>query len=120
MIGTGIEFAGIAVLVLGAVLAFVLAAKTYLQERNASAAYLGLRRNLGKAILIGLELLVVTDIIHSVAVAPSFESLALLAILVVIRTFLSWSLELEVEGRWPWQSRNSSEDARVTANTKRF
>jgi len=58
-----------------------------------------------------LEVLVAADIIRSVALTPSFESVGVLAMIVVIRTFLSWSLELEINGRWPWQKLPSSDDA---------
>ena len=61
------------------------------------------RSQLGRAILVGLELLVAADIIRTVAVTPTLESVGVLAGIVVIRTFLSWSLELEISGRWPWQ-----------------
>ncbi len=56
-----------------------------------------------RSILLGLELLVAADIIRTVAVTPTFQSVGVLAIIVVIRTFLSFSLELEITGRWPWQ-----------------
>lgn len=66
-------------------------------------AYKALRSNLGRSILLGLELLVAADIINTVAVQPTLESIAVLAGIVAIRTFLSFSLELEIEGKWPWQ-----------------
>ena len=61
------------------------------------------RQLLGRSILLGLELLVAADIIRTVAVTPTFTSVGVLAVIVVIRTFLSFSLELEITGRWPWQ-----------------
>jgi len=64
-------------------------------------------RHLGRSILLGLELLVAADIIRTVAVTPTLASVAVLALIVVIRTFLSFSLELEITGRWPWQERTS-------------
>lgn len=64
------------------------------------------RQRLGRAILLGLELLVAGDIIRTVAVAPTLENLAVLGVIVLIRTFLSFSLELEVSGRWPWQEKS--------------
>ena len=67
------------------------------------AAYRGYRRSLGRAILLGLEFLVAGDIIYTVAVEPTFRSVGVLAVLVVIRSFLSAELELEINGRWPWQ-----------------
>jgi uncharacterized membrane protein len=57
-------------------------------------------------LLLGLEFLVAADIIRTVATTPTFSSVGVLATIVAIRTFLSWSLQLEIEGRWPWQSRN--------------
>ncbi len=58
---------------------------------------------LGRSLLLGLELLVVADVIETITVTPTFASLAFLGILVIIRTAVSWTLTLEVEGRWPWQ-----------------
>ena len=74
-------------------------------------AYHDLRRDLGKAILVGLELLVAADIIRSVAIDPTFATVGVLGLIVLIRTFLSWSLEVEVNGRWLWQSSRSPNDA---------
>ena len=66
-------------------------------------AYHGLRADLGRAILLGLEFLVIADIIGTVAVEPTLYNLGVLAVIVAIRTLLSFALELEVTGRWPWQ-----------------
>ena len=71
--------------------------------------YHALRRRLGRAILLGLEFLVAADIIATVLVRPTISSATSLAIIVVIRTFLSWSLEMEISGRWPWQSEPKNE-----------
>jgi len=62
------------------------------------------RTRLGRALLLGLEILVAADVVRTVAVDPSVESAAVLGMLVVIRTFLSWSLSVEIEGRWPWHA----------------
>jgi len=64
------------------------------------------RTRLGRALLLGLEILVAADVVRTVAVDPSVESAAVLGMLVVIRTFLSWSLSVEIEGRWPWRARD--------------
>jgi uncharacterized membrane protein len=72
-------------------------------RHGASAAYQRYREGLGSTLLLGLEFLVAADIIKTVAITPTFRSVGILAIIVLIRTFLSWSLELELEGRWPWQ-----------------
>jgi uncharacterized membrane protein len=99
--GRIIDAAGVAVIVVGAVLATAFAA--YGLARKRPGTYGNFRRFLGRSILLGLELLVAADIIRTVAVTPTLDSVAVLAIIVIIRTFLSWSLELEITGRWPWQ-----------------
>ena len=65
--------------------------------------YSQLKRRLGKTLLLGLEILVAADIVRTVALEATLESVLVLALLVLIRTFLSWALEVEIEGRWPWQ-----------------
>ncbi len=75
---------------------------------DAEDAYAGFRMQLVRALLLGLEILVASDIIRTVAISPSLESVAILAAIVLIRTFLSWSLILESEGRWPWQSNSKN------------
>ena len=67
--------------------------------------YSALRQDLGRAILLGLELLVAGDIIRTVAVSPTLDNMAVLGAIVLIRTFLSFSLELEITGRWPWEAK---------------
>lgn len=69
-------------------------------------AYTSYRSGIGRTLLLGLEFLVAADIIRTVATTPTFTSVGVLAAIVAIRTFLSWSLQLEIEGRWPWQARN--------------
>ena len=110
LVSASFEFVGVAVLVVGAVLAFGMYIKALARRSDASLAYRDLRRDLGKAILVGLELLVAADIIRSVALDPTFVTIGVLGLIVVVRTFLSWSLELEVNGRWPWQSSRSPSD----------
>jgi uncharacterized membrane protein len=69
------------------------------------SSYRQLRQSIGRGVLLGLELLVAGDIIRTVAVAPTLTGVGVLAMIVAIRTFLSFSLEVELTGRWPWQSR---------------
>ena len=80
-----------------------------LSSQDFHSAYHGLRADLGRAILLGLELLVIADIIGTVAIEPNLHNLAVLAVIVIIRTFLSFTLELEVSGRWPWQQAGKTE-----------
>ncbi len=102
-IATGIEVTGVGIIVCGAAAATVMFVYGGLTTVDWSAAFRLYRANLGRGILLGLELLVAADIIGTVAVTPSFENLAVLGLIVLIRTFLSFSLEVEIEGRWPWQ-----------------
>ena len=96
-----IEAVGIAVILGGAIVSGIVYARAAL--RSDPDAYKNVRSNLGRSILLGLELLVAADIINTVAIEPTLESLAVLAGVVLIRTFLSFALEAEIEGRWPWQ-----------------
>jgi uncharacterized membrane protein len=98
-----VELAGVAVLLLGALLAAGAFARRLAHRAGFQDAYHALRADLGRAILLGLELLVIADIIGTVAVEPTLQNLSVLAVIVAIRTFLSFALELEVSGRWPWQ-----------------
>jgi uncharacterized membrane protein len=98
-----IELVSVFVMVLGALLAGGMCAKRLLGGGAFAEAYHGLRLDLGRAMLLGLELLVIADIIGTVLPGPTVDNLAVLALIVVIRTILSTMLELEVHGRWPWQ-----------------
>jgi uncharacterized membrane protein len=101
--GRGIEAAGISIIVVGGLIATVAFLLEIGRKAGFSSAYHRYRGNLGRAILLGLEFLVAGDIIGTVAVDPTFRSLGVLALIVAIRTFLSFTLEVEVNGRWPWQ-----------------
>ena len=105
--GTGAEIAGV-VLIAGGML---VASVRYALGRglDGAARYRRYRQDLGRAILLGLEVLVAADIVRTVAFTPTMESVMVLAIIVAIRTFLSWSLALELEGRWPWQRGGESD-----------
>lgn len=103
LVGKCIDLAGVAVIAVGAILATATAVVRL--RRRSGDAYELFRRQLGRAILLGLEFLVAADIIRTVAVEPTLKNVGVLACIVAIRTFLSWSLELEISGRWPWQKR---------------
>jgi uncharacterized membrane protein len=114
--GKAVDAAGVVAIVLGAAVSTGLAAADWLRgQRN--TVYETYRRRLGRSILLGLELLVAADIIRTVAVTPTFQSVGVLAIIVLIRTFLSFSLELEITGRWPWQKRSSEDLDRPEGQT---
>lgn len=101
-IGKAVDVAGVAAIVLGVIVATVLAARNIRTGQEWASTYRGYRQGIGKAILLGLELLVAGDIIRTVSVSPTLEDVAVLGLIVLIRTFLSFSLEMEIEGRLPW------------------
>jgi uncharacterized membrane protein len=97
-----IEVIGIAIIVVGA-LAALIAFLRGLNQGDKEERVSAFRSDLGRSILLGLEFLVAADIVNTVAIEPTLDSLAVLAGIVLIRTFLSFSLEVEIEGKWPWQ-----------------
>ena len=97
-----LEIAGTSLLILG----FAIATLRYLRELRsdgASSAYEGYRKAIARVVLIGLEVLVAATIIRTITVGPTPEALGRLALTIAIRTILSWSMVLEMTGRWPWQ-----------------
>ena len=100
-IGQAIDAAGVAAIVAGAIVATLVAGVHSRNDHH--GVYTVFRQWLGRSILLGLELLVAADIIRTVAAKPRLRTVAVLAAIVLIRTFLSFSLELEISGRWPWQ-----------------
>ncbi|SCX93534.1 DUF1622 domain-containing protein [Microvirga guangxiensis] len=114
-----IEVGGIAVIVLGTLGATIAVLWQVLQGRRSEDAFNLYRSNLGRAILPGLEFLVAADIINTVAIEPSLQSLLILGGIVLIRTFLSFSLEVEIEGRWPWDRHKGERSFAVPVNTQR-
>ncbi len=98
-----LELLGVAIIIAGVVLATFLFLRAGLRTRAWQVAYEQYRSNLGRGILLGLELLVGADIIATITAPLTAESVALLGALIAIRTFLSFALETEIEGCWPWQ-----------------
>jgi uncharacterized membrane protein len=103
LVEVGFELVGVAILVIGSVVALTTYIATFGRRRMGSTAYRALRTHVGRAIMLGLEFLVAADIIRSVAIEPTVESVGVLGLIVVVRTFLSWSLEIEITGRLPWR-----------------
>lgn len=101
LVGLVVDGAGVLIIVLGmlaASLRFALPA-----ARKAEGAYRTYRQDVGKAILLGLEFLVASDIIRTVAISPTLQSVLVLGLIVLVRTFLSFALEVELEGHLPWR-----------------
>ena len=98
-IGNCIEIFGVSIIVVG----IVWSTYHYLHRRRHVWDYDGYKIHIGRSLLLGLEVLVAADIVKTIAIELTFTSLGLLAGLVLVRTFLSWTLVLEIEGRWPWR-----------------
>ncbi len=82
-------------------------------NQQAGDAYQRFKAQLGRALLLGLEFLVAADIVRTVALEPTMQNVMILGLLVIIRTFLSWSLVVEIEGRWPWRGTKNVEGRRA-------
>jgi uncharacterized membrane protein len=108
VVGKAVDGVGVAVVVLGIAAASVVFISRLRARTGFDEVFRSYRRGLGRAILLGLEFLVAADIIRTVAVSPSFKGAGVLAIIVLIRTFLSMALQVEIEGRWPWRPRAGS------------
>ena len=114
----GFEIAGVAILVVGSLLALGKAAVNL--RRGAPAAYQRARQDVGRANLLGLEVLIIADIVLTITVEQTVETALTLGLIVLVRTFLSFSLEIELAGTWPWRrgstaSRPAAETAKPTA-----
>ena len=106
-----IEVLAIFVIAVSVVIAVVIGVRTALTV-GAVAGVEAVKRQIGRGLLLGLDLLIAADIIRTVTLEPTLENVAALGLLVIVRTFLSWSLVVELRGRWPWQleRRTSAED----------
>jgi uncharacterized membrane protein len=102
-----LDIAGAAFLVLGFIISTARYLIAYFQQRAALGDY---RQALGRVVIIGLEVLVASTIIKTITLAQNLESLSLLAIMIVIRTVLGWTISLETSGRWPWQGAPASRE----------
>ncbi len=114
IIGIIFDVIGVLIICIGILLAFLRYFRRTPQPNGDDvmpSPYRLLKIEIGLALLLGLEVLVAADIIKTVAIEPTFTSLGVLGLLVVIRTFLSWTLVLEIEGRWPWQPEREEEAA---------
>ena len=101
IVGTGVDGIGVFIVVCGALVA---TARLVLHRAQSTGNYYSLyRQDVGRAILLGLEFLIAGDIIRTVVVAPTMQNVLVLGLIVLIRTFLSLSLQLEIEGKLPWR-----------------
>ncbi len=104
-VSEAIDYAGVGIIAFGALGGVLLFIKDYFdREVQNGTAYANLRTFLGRALLLGLEFLVAGDIIRTVAITPTLDNVIGLAIIVLVRTILSISIDVEIDGRWPWQA----------------
>ncbi|MGY0007234.1 DUF1622 domain-containing protein [Micromonospora sp. I033] len=118
-VGTLLDLAGVLVIAVGVAVATVVFALRWWRTRQVVDHYRAYRQGVGRAILLGLELLVAGDIIRTVAVSPTFTSVGVLALIVLVRTFLSVSLQVELDGRWPWQGKGPVGSSGVATRPER-
>lgn len=104
--GLVLDIIGVLIICVGALISLSLLIYGYLQRHSLHGLYRNCRQSLARSILLGLEFLVAGDIIRSVAGEPTFLSVGILALIVLIRSFLGITFEMEVEGRWPWQKKD--------------
>ena len=109
VIGSGIEIFGVLIIVTGIAWSTCRQLRDRISEQDADVYKI----RIGRSLLLGLEVLVAADIVKTIAHELTFVSLGLLAGLVLVRTFLSWTLVLEIEGRWPWQREPSPMSSRA-------
>lgn len=112
-VGSAVDAGGVIVIVVGVIIATVRFLAQTQRRASAGSTFKSYRQGLGRALLLGLEVLIAADIIRTIAIPTDFRQIGILAGVVVIRTFLSWSLEVELEGRWPWQHRGSAEAGKL-------
>jgi uncharacterized membrane protein len=108
-----IEAVGVAIITGATISALVRALRRQLSGVDNETVYYEVRQTLGRGILVGLEFLVAADIIHTVAVELNLNTVGVLALVVLIRTFLSFTLEVELTGRWPWQDRTAASAGQI-------
>ena len=113
-IAKGFEVVGVAIIVIGGVAAMVNGVRGF---RNVEQWFVDVRRSFGRPIILGLEVLVAADIIKTIIVDPSFESVAVLGILVLIRIALSFSLDIEIDGIVPWHRARAQAASRAQPST---
>lgn len=116
----GIEILGAVVIVAGVLrVAITRGTVRFLLKLDEPGAYESYKHQIGRSLLLGLEFLVAGDVVRTVALDPTLVNVAVLGLLVLVRTFLSWTLTVEIEGRWPWQAHRAPPPADGAGNDRR-
>ena len=116
-VAIGIELLAIAIIVGVIVFSTLVYSFRIISRRSDADTYAEYRHQVARALLLGLEILVAADVIRTVALEPTLNNVLILGLLVVIRTFLGWSLVVEIEERWPWQSGRDRQERRGESST---
>ncbi len=106
-----VETIGAGIMIIGGLIALAAFVPALLRAKDRGRAYLQLRRNLGRVILLGLEVLIIGDIVRTIIVEPNVEQVLVLGGIVLIRIVLSFALEVEIDGRWPWREQDVTSPA---------
>jgi uncharacterized membrane protein len=105
--GLAIDLIGVLIILFGIVWGLMVWVRDRLRNDDSCDMYQNCRQRIGRSIVLGLEILVASDIIHTVAVEPTLDNAAVLAVLIVVRTFINWTLIVDLEERWPWQPKHT-------------
>ena len=103
-VGEAFGMFGVAIMVVGIGVATILFVVEIVKKREFQDSIHDYKIRIGRAMLLSLEVLIAADIVETVALAPTIENMVSLGVIVIVRTFLSWALSLEIDGHWPWQS----------------
>lgn len=106
-VGLAIDVIGVVVILVGIVWGLIAWVRDTVKNDGSCDIYQACRQRIGRSIVLGLEILVASDIIHTVAVEPTMMNAGVLAVLIVVRTFINWTLILDLEERWPWQPKRA-------------
>ena len=115
IVGEAFAMFGVAIMVVGISIATVLFIAEVIKKKVLEASIHEYKVRIGRVMLLSLEVLIAADIVETVALAPTMENMVTLGVIVIVRTFLSWALTLEIEGHWPWQS-DGRQDVPKTKN----
>lgn len=113
-VGLMIDAIGVGIIAVGTIAAFWLYIQKVALRAGHEQVYQRARYRLARAIIFGLEILIAGDIIRTVALTPTFENIGVLALIVIVRTFLAFTLQVEIEGAWPWSQGNSASRVKKT------
>ena len=114
LVGEAFGMFGVAIMVVGISIATILFAVEISKKKDIKTSVHLYKVRIGRAMLLSLEVLIAADIVETVALAPTIDNMIALGVIVIVRTFLSWALTLEIEGHWPWQNPGRHDSLKAT------